>query len=618
MESPIQEDPYEALGVGKSANGTEIKSAYRKLVLKCHPDKVSDPTLKQQSADAFHRIQQAYEVLNDDEKRSRYDARVRLAELKAEMMRRESRGGSSTRGSVFERPTAPSYPKYEVRTPRFTEDDYEDARTSTRRRSPQASYTRRPSGEAQPVRSEKERRTEREEKTRSEQRRRAREADVRDSRDRKYNSSTEDVHKYEEERKKRDKVVQQKEEEARRYRDYAAKVEEARRNEEARRPALSSVYGIPHATRTGSSYDVKYSSMTEAARSYQASAEQSYTRPEPVRTSSHQYADVRRSRARRSPEINEEKRPGITKSATTPEILREMAGERNMPPRSYSHDLSEAPREYNVPHAHMRRADSMPVPTATSPPHISTSSSRRKEDSRSSKLRRGETLQPDSGYSSSSPVTPDATEQVSPAQYPNISVVPPPPPPVSIPRTTTYHYPSENITGDRLTVSPDKYTSSYKTEVRAPPQERERERGERRRDRDRPPMASVRTVPAPSGGSSVREHARAASYSHRSPDAERERDRARERERESRRAERIREMAYGELPSDYTKKNNLQPKSYQKEQVNVGRSFDYDDIKFSGSTRGRDDDPYMARSGRRERERGYDRPTLGRSSTFAY
>ncbi|PVH97567.1 heat shock protein DnaJ, partial [Periconia macrospinosa] len=66
-------DPYKALGVSKDADAAQIKSTYRKLVLKCHPDKVTDESLKAQKQEEFHKIQQAYEVIGDESKRELYD-----------------------------------------------------------------------------------------------------------------------------------------------------------------------------------------------------------------------------------------------------------------------------------------------------------------------------------------------------------------------------------------------------------------------------------------------------------------------------------------------------------------------------------------------------------------
>lgn len=75
-------DPWKALGVDKSADKSEIRSAYKKLVLKCHPDKVQDPQLKAQKQDEFQKVQQAYELLNDDAERTKYEEQVKLMELR--------------------------------------------------------------------------------------------------------------------------------------------------------------------------------------------------------------------------------------------------------------------------------------------------------------------------------------------------------------------------------------------------------------------------------------------------------------------------------------------------------------------------------------------------------
>merc|ERR1712072_838130 len=69
MSSPLPEDPYISLGVAKDATPQTIKTQYRKLVLKFHPDKVQDPALKQAAVDEFHKIQKAYEVVGDEDKR---------------------------------------------------------------------------------------------------------------------------------------------------------------------------------------------------------------------------------------------------------------------------------------------------------------------------------------------------------------------------------------------------------------------------------------------------------------------------------------------------------------------------------------------------------------------
>jgi curved DNA-binding protein len=63
-------DYYRTLGVSKSATEKEIKSAYRKLAQKYHPDR--NPGDKR-AEDKFKEINEAYEVLGDSQKRAKYD-----------------------------------------------------------------------------------------------------------------------------------------------------------------------------------------------------------------------------------------------------------------------------------------------------------------------------------------------------------------------------------------------------------------------------------------------------------------------------------------------------------------------------------------------------------------
>ena len=63
-------DYYEVLGVDKNAGADEIKKAYRKAAMKYHPDR--NPGDKE-AEEKFKEVGEAYEVLSDDQKRSRYD-----------------------------------------------------------------------------------------------------------------------------------------------------------------------------------------------------------------------------------------------------------------------------------------------------------------------------------------------------------------------------------------------------------------------------------------------------------------------------------------------------------------------------------------------------------------
>src|ERR1700740_2747302 len=65
-----KQDFYEILGVAKSADADELKRAYRKLAMQYHPDRnAGDKTAEQK----FKDINEAYDVLKDDQKRAAYD-----------------------------------------------------------------------------------------------------------------------------------------------------------------------------------------------------------------------------------------------------------------------------------------------------------------------------------------------------------------------------------------------------------------------------------------------------------------------------------------------------------------------------------------------------------------
>ncbi len=70
MSSTVPRDPYEVLGVGREAGETQIKKAFRKLARELHPDvNAHDPDAEEK----FKEAAEAYEILNDAERRATYD-----------------------------------------------------------------------------------------------------------------------------------------------------------------------------------------------------------------------------------------------------------------------------------------------------------------------------------------------------------------------------------------------------------------------------------------------------------------------------------------------------------------------------------------------------------------
>ena len=64
-----QPDPYEVLGVAQNASSEEIKKSFRRLAMEYHPDRNKDINAEAR----FKEINNAYEILSDQEKRARYD-----------------------------------------------------------------------------------------------------------------------------------------------------------------------------------------------------------------------------------------------------------------------------------------------------------------------------------------------------------------------------------------------------------------------------------------------------------------------------------------------------------------------------------------------------------------
>ena len=63
-------DYYDVLGVSKSASDSELKKAFKKLAMKYHPDRNPDDD---SAAEKFKEAAEAYDVLSDPQKKSKYD-----------------------------------------------------------------------------------------------------------------------------------------------------------------------------------------------------------------------------------------------------------------------------------------------------------------------------------------------------------------------------------------------------------------------------------------------------------------------------------------------------------------------------------------------------------------
>ncbi|KAF5739999.1 DnaJ heat shock N-terminal domain-containing family protein [Tripterygium wilfordii] len=68
---------YSVLGIRKDASFSDVRTAYRKLAMKWHPDKCAQkPAAAGEAKRRFQQIQEAYSVLSDQSKRSMYDAGI--------------------------------------------------------------------------------------------------------------------------------------------------------------------------------------------------------------------------------------------------------------------------------------------------------------------------------------------------------------------------------------------------------------------------------------------------------------------------------------------------------------------------------------------------------------
>ena len=70
-------DYYQILGVSRDASAEDIKKAFRRLALRYHPDR--NPENTREAGEKFKEINEAYEVLGDEQRRRQYDSLTRLS-----------------------------------------------------------------------------------------------------------------------------------------------------------------------------------------------------------------------------------------------------------------------------------------------------------------------------------------------------------------------------------------------------------------------------------------------------------------------------------------------------------------------------------------------------------
>jgi molecular chaperone DnaJ len=94
MQMPSK-DLYKLLEIPREASQEDIRKAHRRLVLKYHPDaNPNDPT----ATERFKQVQQAYEVLSDENKRREYDKRFHTSSRRASSGRARAQGRAQGRG----------------------------------------------------------------------------------------------------------------------------------------------------------------------------------------------------------------------------------------------------------------------------------------------------------------------------------------------------------------------------------------------------------------------------------------------------------------------------------------------------------------------------------------
>lgn len=475
MDDPLPPDPYKALGIPRDAPLAAVRSAHRKLVLTCHPDKVTDEAAKKTAADRFHLVQQAYEILSDETRRQRYDERSRLLELRAEMGK--DKMSSRVVPEFVPRPTKTTTfdvrggPMYEERAPRRTYDDDDDYFSPRYHEARPKKYDERPSVQtprktsdrgadekrrardiARKMEDDRDRERRRKEAARAEEKFARSERDKRSSKNKKKDYETKSRSKfsaYVEDDSDSDSDVTERVYARRQDPLPKRRYEEDFRTRERDLPLRDKKYdSYDH-------YDSKYARVQDDARSYIAKSrivENDARRPPPSRSYSHvdpkasqpppPPIDTKRTSGRGSSRRDPSPPPRLSKkdrrfteivdppqSARRPSLPIHFSDPKGLKMPATPSPRREPPRaqtmEYipEVKHPSMKRAETMPIDRSRRGDKGTPTSTKAKE-------------QHDSGYSSRSS---RGTPELSPSESPQV-------------RSTRYRVPDSSESEDEITI----------------------------------------------------------------------------------------------------------------------------------------------------------------------
>jgi len=124
MPSKSNQNLYDILGIESRSDDVEIKKAYRKKVLECHPDK--NPN-NPKANELFHQITTAYTVLIDPESRKNYDDSDKICENNEKPNPPEQQnesGGSSNQHNKYDKNESYINPKFAGAHFNYTNTDF--------------------------------------------------------------------------------------------------------------------------------------------------------------------------------------------------------------------------------------------------------------------------------------------------------------------------------------------------------------------------------------------------------------------------------------------------------------------------------------------------------------